>query len=84
MENVLHIFLDTNILENDPFLQQVVNLKLLVKHGKAEILLPDVVIDELIKHTIKKTKEAINRAARIATTTTFITFVIIKSSFYHT
>lgn len=60
MENVLHIFLDTNILENDPFLQQVVNLKLLVKHGKAEILLPDVVIDELIKHTIKKTKEAIN------------------------
>lgn len=60
MENVLHIFLDTNILENDPFLQQVVNLKLLVKHGKAEILLPDVVIDELTKHTIKKTKEAIN------------------------
>lgn len=56
---MLHVFLDTNILEDDPFMQRIWNLKLLVKHGKAEILIPDVVIDELTKHTIKKSKVAV-------------------------
>ena len=56
---MLHIFLDTNILEEDPFMQRIWNLRLLVKYGKAEILIPDVVIDELTKHTLKKSKESI-------------------------
>lgn len=56
---MLHIFLDTNILEDDPFLQQKKKLELLVKKGKAELLLPDVVIDELTKHTVKKSKESV-------------------------
>lgn len=56
---MLHVFLDTNILEDDPFMQRIWNLKLLVKYGKAEILIPDVVIDELTKHTLKKCKETI-------------------------
>lgn len=56
---MLHVFLDTNILEDDPFMHRIWNLKLLVKHGEAEILIPDVVIDELTKHTIKKSKVAV-------------------------
>lgn len=56
---MLHIFLDTNILEEDPFMQRIWNLKLLVNHGKAEIIIPDVVIDELTKHTIKKSKDVV-------------------------
>ena len=57
--DIIHIFLDTNILEEDPFMQRIWNLRLLVKYGKAEILIPDVVIDELTKHTLKKSKESI-------------------------
>lgn len=58
--DIFHVFLDTNILENDPFMQRIPNLRLLVDHGKAEILVPDVVIGELTKHTIKKSKDSIS------------------------
>lgn len=57
---MLHVFLDTNILENDPFLQQKKKLELLTKKGKVEVLLPDVVVGELTKHTIKKSKDSIS------------------------
>lgn len=57
---MLHVFLDTNILENDPFLQQKKRMELLTKKGKLEILLPDVVVGELTKHTIKKSKDSIS------------------------
>lgn len=61
---IFHVFLDTNILENDPFLQKIPNLKLLVEHDKAEILIPDVVICELTKHTIKKSKDSISTVTK--------------------
>lgn len=58
-DEMLHVFIDTNIFEKDPFLQRIANLKLLIKHKKAEILIPDVVIGELTKHTLKKCKDSI-------------------------
>ncbi|MDY6397635.1 MAG: PIN domain-containing protein [Treponema sp.] len=61
---IFHVFLDTNILENDPFFQKIPNLRLLVDHDKAEILIPDVVICELTKHTIKKSKDSISTVTK--------------------
>ena len=57
---MLYVFLDTSILENDPFLQQKKKLELLFSKGKVKILLPDVVIAELTKHTIKKSKDSVS------------------------